>query len=129
MDKRLLVVVVLFCLFELNCLRSTEKPKKLIGKLTHYGSELTITNYQSAGSSPVSGTPTPLRPFFFEKIPVNDASTALLQTVRGIGPSLSKRIILHRESHGPIDGVNELLKIQGIGVKRSKYLANHLSFE
>lgn len=129
MDKRLLITVFLFFLFELNYLRSTEKPKKDIDKMTHHGSVLSITNYQSAEPNSASDIPAPLRPFFFEKIPVNTASPDLLQTVKGVGPSLSKKIISYRELHGSIDGVNKLLRIQGIGKKRSKYLANHLSFE
>ena len=51
-------------------------------------------------------------------ININTASRAQLQSLSGIGPVLSQRIIDYREKHGVFKTVEELDKVSGIGPKR-----------
>jgi len=53
-----------------------------------------------------------------EKININTATAAQLETLPGIGPSFSKRIIDYREKRGEFYDIRELTKIPGIGTKR-----------
>ena len=50
-------------------------------------------------------------------IDINTADSAALESVPGIGKSLSQRILSFREKNGPFQSVDDLLKIQGIGEK------------
>lgn len=51
------------------------------------------------------------------KIRVNQASTEELQTLTGIGPSKAETILQYIEENGPLQEVNDLLQISGIGEK------------
>ena len=53
-----------------------------------------------------------------EKININTATATQLETLPGIGPSFSKRIIDYREQRGEFYDIRELTKIPGIGAKR-----------
>jgi len=70
-----------------------------------------------------------LAPFYFQKINVNTASSELLQTLQGVGPSLAEAIISYREKEGPFHSLEDLRKIKGIGEKRAKYFGEKLRFE
>ncbi len=48
-----------------------------------------------------------------EKIDLNDANAEMLESLKGIGPGLSKRIIAGR----PYQSVDDLIKVKGIGKK------------
>ena len=48
-------------------------------------------------------------------VDLNHASLAQLETLPGIGPSLSKKIVEYREQHGFFTSVDELLNVSGIG--------------
>jgi competence protein ComEA len=50
-----------------------------------------------------------------EKININTASAAKLESLPGIGPSLAKKIIEFREAHGPFVTIEDLLNVSGIG--------------
>jgi len=49
------------------------------------------------------------------RIDVNRATAAELESLPGIGPALARRIIEHREAHGPFRSVDDLEKVSGIG--------------
>ena len=49
---------------------------------------------------------------------INTASPEELQKVPHIGGSIAKKIIAHRETHGPFRRVEHLMLIQGISDKR-----------
>lgn len=68
-------------------------------------------------------------PLFFQKIPLNQASYQLLQTIPGVGPKTAAQIIQLRDKRGRITDSDELLLIKGIGVKKQKSLSKYLSFE
>lgn len=48
-------------------------------------------------------------------IEINQASTADWQQLSGIGPALSRRIVSHRQTHGPFRTLAELQLVRGIG--------------
>ncbi len=52
-----------------------------------------------------------------ERINLNTADAALLETLPGIGPVLAQRIIDHREQMGPFQSVDDLEAIDGISAR------------
>lgn len=48
---------------------------------------------------------------------VNRASPSELERVPHIGPVLARRIVAHREQHGPFTRIDELKQVKGIGEK------------
>ncbi|KAB8287672.1 competence protein ComEA [Bifidobacterium ramosum] len=51
------------------------------------------------------------------RIDLNTATSAQLQTVKGIGPVTAERILAHRDRIGRFTSVDQLLDIKGIGAK------------
>jgi competence protein ComEA len=51
-------------------------------------------------------------------IDLNNATSAQLETLPGIGPSLAGAIIAERDRRGGFRSVNELREVRGIGEKR-----------
>ena len=66
----------------------------------------------AAPPSPPKAAATEARP-----VDLNTADSAALESVPGIGKSLSQRILAFREKNGPFQSVDDLLKVQGIGEK------------
>lgn len=62
-----------------------------------------------------------------EKININKASKAALESIPGIGPTTAQRIIDYRESSGPFKSTDELKKVKGIGPKAFEKLADHVT--
>ncbi len=65
-----------------------------------------LVSPEAAAGAPELGTPL---------TNVNTADEAALIALPGIGPALARRIIAHREEHGPFTSVDQLDVIQGIG--------------
>jgi len=51
-----------------------------------------------------------------QKIDINRAEAWLLQALPGIGETLAQRIIDYRQQNGAFKNINELVKVEGIGV-------------
>ena len=49
------------------------------------------------------------------KININSASAKDLEQLKGIGPAIAKRIVEYRNAHGKFSGIEDLLKVKGIG--------------
>jgi len=64
-----------------------------------------------------------------EKIEINSATVEQLQEVPGIGPTLAARIIDFRDEHGPFERVEDLLNVQGIGVRTLERMRPYLEVE
>ena len=56
------------------------------------------------------------------KVNINTADEALLQTLPGIGPAYSKRIVEYRQQHGAFKSIEEIKNVSGIGEKRFESL-------
>lgn len=56
----------------------------------------------------------PLQP---TKIDLDVATAAQIEALRGIGPSLAKRIVADRDSLGPFGSLKQLERVRGIGPK------------
>ena len=50
-----------------------------------------------------------------DKVALNLAGPADLETLPGVGPVLASRIIAHRQANGPFQAVEDLLDVPGIG--------------
>ncbi len=72
--------------------------------------------------------PPELAAFFHLPLPVSRADQAALVRLPGIGPKLAEKIIRFRERNG-IAGPDDLLKVKGIGPKRSARLLPFLCFD
>jgi competence protein ComEA len=59
-----------------------------------------------------------------ERVDLNRASTAELETLPGIGPAKAAAIVRHREQHGPFREPGDLRAVSGIGEKTFQQLAD-----
>ncbi|MBN1944677.1 MAG: RNA-binding transcriptional accessory protein, partial [Bradymonadales bacterium] len=59
-------------------------------------------------------------------VQLNTASVSLLRYVSGIGPSLAKKIVQHREQNGAFSNRQALLKVPGLGPKTFEQAAGFL---
>lgn len=57
-----------------------------------------------------------------QKVNINTADEATLDTLPGIGPSKARRIIEYREQNGPFKSIEELKNVSGIGEKTFEQL-------
>jgi len=57
-----------------------------------------------------------------QKININTATAAELETLPGIGPVYAERIIAYRQEHGPFKDPAEIKKVKGIGQARYEQL-------
>lgn len=70
-----------------------------------------------AGLSPVSvlAAESPAASTVIKTIHLNQATAEQLQTLTGVGPALSERIVVYRTEHGPFSSVDQLTEVKGIG--------------
>ncbi len=59
-------------------------------------------------------------------VELNTASASLLARVAGVGSSLAKKIVAHRDANGPFKSRRELLKVSGLGPKAFEQAAGFL---
>ena len=52
-----------------------------------------------------------------QKVNLNTATAEELQTLTGIGPTLSQRIVDYREANGPFARIEDITQVQGIAEK------------
>jgi competence protein ComEA len=69
------------------------------------------------GAEPVAGAPAGI-PGPGEKVDLNSAPLAALDTLPGVGPVTAQRIVDWRTEHGRFDSVEQLREIEGIGPSR-----------
>jgi competence protein ComEA len=62
-----------------------------------------------------------------EKIDVNRATSAELESLPGVGPSLAQRILDYRKEHGPFQRIEDLMNVQGIGEKNFLRIREHVT--
>jgi competence ComEA-like helix-hairpin-helix protein len=56
-------------------------------------------------------------------VDLNRATRRDLMSLPGVGEVIADRILLYREEHGAFAGVNDLLKVKGIGKKKLEHIA------
>jgi competence protein ComEA len=91
---------------------------------------LVLTLTLAASTAPVSAAPpaaTKAGASEARPIDINTADSAALESVPGIGKSLSQRILAFREKNGAFQSVDDLLKVQGIGEKSIQKLRPYLT--
>lgn len=59
---------------------------------------------------------------------VNTADTETLSLLRHIGPERARRIVQHREQHGPFRSYPDLMRVSGIGRKTVEEIIGQVSF-
>ncbi|HEX4351326.1 MAG TPA: Tex-like N-terminal domain-containing protein, partial [Polyangiales bacterium] len=59
-------------------------------------------------------------------VEVNTASSSLLARVAGIGPSLAKKIVSHRDAHGSFSSRRQLLEVASLGPRAFEQAAGFL---
>lgn len=62
-------------------------------------------------------------------IAINTASLDVLCAIPGVGPKMAEKIISYRKTHGPLKKEADLLKISGIGKKKSKIILKSIKFD
>lgn len=62
-------------------------------------------------------------------ISINTASASTLCAIPGVGPKMAEKIIEFRKTHGPLKKEADLLKISGIGKKKSKNILKCIKFD
>ncbi len=62
-----------------------------------------------------------------ERVDLNSADSATLQTLPGIGPALAERIIEYRRTHGGFRSPEELMRISGIGPRKFSDLKDRIT--
>jgi len=61
-------------------------------------------------------------------IDLDIASEAEIETLRGVGPALAKRIVADRDSLGPFGSLDELQRVRGIAKRLAAKLAPQVTF-
>lgn len=77
------------------------------------------------GTEPVEIGRLPHLPYEYQ-VDINQATWVEFAQLEGIGPSLGKRIVAHREANGPFASINDLLNVKGIGEKKLNANRKHL---
>ena len=62
-----------------------------------------------------------------EKLNINTATAAQLQTLPGIGPALAQRILAYRQEYGSFTTTEQLLLVEGIGESLLETLKEHIT--
>ena len=60
------------------------------------------------------------------KVDINTAKEAELQTIPGVGETIAKNIIAYREKNGPFVAIIELLNVDGIGKTTLNKMLDHI---
>ncbi|MCS7305389.1 MAG: helix-hairpin-helix domain-containing protein [Thermoguttaceae bacterium] len=60
------------------------------------------------------------------RVDINQASWPELAQLPGVGPSLARRIVEHRATHGPFRSLDQLQKVRGIGPKKLEQIKPYL---
>jgi competence ComEA-like helix-hairpin-helix protein len=63
-----------------------------------------------------------------QPVDINSATAAQIETLPGIGPTLAKRIVDHRDSAGPFAGMQSLCDVRGVGPALAKRLRPLVTF-
>jgi competence protein ComEA len=82
-----------------------------------------------SGDSPAVGAPSPGDEPSPTIINLNLATLGELETLPGIGPTLSQRIIDHRQANGPFANTEDLMEVSGIGPGKYEQIKDLVSVQ
>jgi len=126
-----LMIGSVFLLFSITQIISTNTAETSIDRrysLKVTGGSLSIIALKGPEIQ-TSAIPWNLTPFFFEKLPINEADKEALISVKGIGPKIAESILKYRLEYGPFKEGADLMKISGIGPKRALYFEKKFDFD
>jgi competence protein ComEA len=86
--------------------------------VTKIGQPAPMTDASTSGSAAEPGSSV--------LVDLNNATSAQLETLPGIGPALAGAIIAERDRRGGFHSINELREVRGIGEKRFAELRDHV---
>ncbi|MBW1783735.1 MAG: helix-hairpin-helix domain-containing protein [Deltaproteobacteria bacterium] len=62
-----------------------------------------------------------------EKVNINTATAAQLQTISGIGPTIADRIVKYRDENGPFKTAQDITHVKGIGPKKYEAIKDQVT--
>lgn len=65
--------------------------------------------------------------FSADKVNINTATQAELETIKGVGPSTASAIVEYREANGKFENINELVNVKGIGDKKVAKMSDQVT--
>ena len=84
-----------------------------------------LTMAGATASAPVAQWEAALRRS--RQVDVNVADVAELEKLPQVGPSLARRIVAYRDTHGPFHSAEELMDVPGIGPKTYDLLKEYVT--
>ena len=72
--------------------------------------------------------PKKVEPVVAAIVDLDIATAEEIETLRGIGPSLAKRIVADRDSLGPFGSLEELKRVKGVGDKLAQKIDSTVTF-
>ena len=103
----------------------TDEAVIYVAKIGEEGADVTQTGQHQAGASDSAGASGGKS----EKVNLNTATEAELQTISGIGQKRASDIIAYRESNGRFKSVDDLKKVSGIGDKTLEKLKEYVTVD
>ena len=103
----------------------TDEAVIYVAKFGEEGADVTQTGQHQAGASDSAGASGGQS----DKVNLNTATEAELQTISGIGQKRASDIIAYRESNGRFKSVDDLKKVSGIGDKTLEKLKEYVTVD
>ncbi len=103
----------------------TDEAVIYVAKIGEEGADVTQTGQRQAGASDSAGASGGKS----DKVNLNTATEAELQTISGIGQKRASDIIAYRESSGRFKSVDDLKKVSGIGDKTLEKLKEYVTVD
>ena len=103
----------------------TDEAVIYVAKIGEEGADVTQTGQHQAGASDSAGASGGKS----DKVNLNKATEAELQTISGIGQKRASDIIAYRESSGRFKSVDDLKKVSGIGDKTLEKLKEYVTVD
>ena len=135
-DGRLTVLLVITGCFLIATLVGNYLKPRLIstgpGRCEQLGvsssGQLLIKNCNEVAGRDDDYVPSHLTPFFYHPVKINMADREMLETVKGVGPSLAEKILTHRRLVGSFKKPADLQKLSGVGRKKAAAIAAEFNF-
>ena len=103
----------------------TDEAVVYVAKIGEEGADVTQGGQHQAGASDSAGASGGKS----DKVNLNTATEAELQTISGIGQKRASDIIAYRESNGRFKSVDDLKKVSGIGDKTLEKLKEYVTVD